>query len=236
VESFDAWAESYREAVERSISFSGQGLDHFTRRKAQELVRLAERHLGPTAALRALDVGCGVGFTDRFLAGAFQELHGVDVAAESVERARLDNPAVRYEICHDSTLPYPDGHFDLAFAICVAHHVEPPARRAWARELARVVRRGGIAALFEHNPLNPFTRLAVSRCEFDDGVELLGRREATALLASAGLKPLERRYIVFFPWPRSRAMRLEARLGRLPFGAQHLVAARRPPRCAGRAV
>ena len=89
------------------------------------------------------------------------------------------------------------------------------------------MRPGGVVALFEHNPLNPLTRLAVSRCEFDEGVELLGPGEAAALLSDAGLTPLERRYIVFFPWPRPRAMRLEAHLGRLPLGAQHVVAARR---------
>lgn len=224
---FDAYADSYREEVESSISFSGQSLDHFTRRKAEELVSLAERHLGPTAGLRALDVGCGVGFTDRFLDGSFGQLHGVDVAAEAVERARLNNPAVRYAVSDNSSLPYPDAQFDLAFAICVAHHVEPADRPSWARELARVVRPGGMVALFEHNPLNPLTRLAVSRCPFDEGVELLGPREATDLLTAAGLEPLERRYIVFFPWPRPRATRLEAHMGRLPLGAQHLVAARR---------
>jgi SAM-dependent methyltransferase len=224
---FDAYAGSYQEAVERSISFAGQGLDEFARRKADELVRLAERHLGEPARLRALDVGCGVGFTHRFLTGAFAQLHGVDVAPEAVERARVENPAVRYAVCDDSTLPYADEHFDLAFAICVAHHVDPEARRAWAGEIARVVRPGGIVALFEHNPLNPATRFAVSRCPFDEGVKLLGPRAAARLLSSAALEPVERRYIVFFPSPRPRALRLETRLGRLPLGAQHLVAARR---------
>jgi SAM-dependent methyltransferase len=227
VSRFDDYAGSYQEAVEGSISFSGQGLEHFARRKAQELVGLAERHLGAADRLRVLDVGCGVGLTDRFLAGAFGELHGTDLSADAVERARRENPSVQYAVCGKSTLPHPEAHFDLAFAICVAHHVGPADRPRWAGELARVVRPGGVVALFEHNPLNPLTRLAVSRCAFDEGVSLLGPQQAAALLASAGLEPVERRYIVFFPWPRPRAMRLEARLGRLPLGAQHLVAGRR---------
>ena len=225
--SFDAYAGSYQEAVERSIGFSGQGLDHFTRRKADELISLADRHMCEPRRVKALDVGCGVGCTDRYVAGAFGELHGVDVAAEAVERARRDNPEVQYAVSDGSSLPYSDGGFDLVFAICVAHHVEPVDRPRWAAELARVVRPGGVVALFEHNPLNPLTRLAVSRCEFDEGVELLGPGEAAALLSDAGLTPLERRYIVFFPGRRPRAMRLEAHLGRLPLGAQHVVAARR---------
>jgi SAM-dependent methyltransferase len=228
VSTFDPYAPCYQEAVESSISFSGQGLDHFARRKAQELVGLAERHLGGPSDLRVLDVGCGVGLTDRFLAGAFAELHGTDLAAEAVERARRENPSARYAVCDESALPYPDAHFDLAFAICVAHHIEPRDRQRWARELARVVRPGGVAALFEHNPLNPLTRLAVSRCPFDEGVQLLSPRDSAELLTSVELEPVERRYIVFFPWARPRAMSLEPRLRRLPLGAQHVVAARRP--------
>jgi hypothetical protein len=32
------------------------------------------------------------------------------------------------------------------------------------RRLVRVVRPGGVAAIVEHNPLNPLTRLVVARC------------------------------------------------------------------------
>ena len=82
-------------------------------------------------------------------------------------------------------------------------------------------------AVFEHNPLNPLTRLVVARCEFDEGVQLLPTREVRDLLAEAGLQPIERRYILFFPWRASFLQRLEARLAALPLGAQHLTAARR---------
>ena len=44
---------------------------------------------------------------------------------------------------------------------------------AFVAELARVVRPGGLVVVFEHNPLNPLTRLVVSRVTFDDGVRLL---------------------------------------------------------------
>ena len=37
--------------------------------------------------LSGLDVGCGVGLTDRFLVGRVGELHGVDTAEEAVARA-----------------------------------------------------------------------------------------------------------------------------------------------------
>ena len=101
-------------------------------------------------------------------------------------------------------------------------------RLAFAREMARVVRPGGIVAVFEHNPYNPLTRVAVSRCEFDEGVELLTRTEATRLLSEAGMETVESRYILFLPFAGAWVRRVDQRLWRLPIGAQHYEAARRP--------
>ncbi|MDX6449784.1 MAG: polyisoprenyl-phosphate glycosyltransferase, partial [Gaiellaceae bacterium] len=153
--------------------------------------------------------------------------HVVERLTPLFERAAAATPAVRYRTYDGKTLPFADQSFDLAFAVNVFHHVDPPDRAALAAELARVVRPGGIVAVFEHNPLNPLTRLVVSRCEFDAGVELLSTREVSALLTRAGLQPVERRYILFFPWRAAFLQRLEARLGPVPLGAQHLTAARR---------
>src|SRR5436305_12735617 len=93
---FDHHADTYREDVENAISWSGKDVDYFAEGKAKLLVELARRRLGDPAKLRALDVGCGVGVTDRFLADRFGELHGVDIASDAVEKARKANPAVHY--------------------------------------------------------------------------------------------------------------------------------------------
>ena len=66
---FDAYADSYGDAVQRSIDFAGVEHDFFTRRKAEHLLDLTRRLLGPPEQVRALDVGCGVGATDRYLTG-----------------------------------------------------------------------------------------------------------------------------------------------------------------------
>ena len=57
----DAYADSYADAVQRSIDFSGQDHETFTRRKALHLLDLTERRLGDPTRLAGLDVGCGVG-------------------------------------------------------------------------------------------------------------------------------------------------------------------------------
>jgi len=223
--SFDGYKDTYRDAVQDSIAFSGLDMEFFTERKANHLLRSVESRLGPPSKLRAVDVGCGVGLTDRLLAPLVGELHGVDMAEGLLETAARANPGVRYQCYDGARLPFNDGELDLSFAINVLHHVPLPARPSVVREMARVVRPGGIVALYEHNPLNPLTRLAVSRCAFDADAVLLGRRELTGLALGACLRSLAHDYIVFFPFRASVFSRVEQVLDWLPLGAQHCVLA-----------
>jgi SAM-dependent methyltransferase len=223
VSDFDAFKDSYKEQVERAISFVPQDHDYFTEVKARCLVDIARRRLGDPREVAALDVGCGIGETDRFLVEHFGRVHGVDVAAGTVEVAARSNPTVHYQVYDGEVLPFGDGTVDLAFAICVLHHVPPQSRGDLVAEMARVTRPGGVVALFEHNPLNPLTRRVVSRCDFDEDAVLLRQGEATRLLSALGLPVTERRYIVFFPFQRTVTATLERRLWWLPLGAQYYV-------------
>ena len=116
----------------------------------------------------------------------------------------------------------------MAFASCILHHVEAHERGRVVAEMARVVAPGGLVAVLEHNPANPLTRFVVSRCAFDEGVELLGPEFHEE---SAGERRRRSRsraaYIVFFPWRGRLFRRIEARLGSVPLGAQYAVAGRR---------
>jgi SAM-dependent methyltransferase len=222
---FDRVGESYQAAVDEAISFAGQEHDFYLEAKARRLVELARRHLGPGRPT-ALDVGCGPGLFDRHVASAF-ELHGVDVSPAMVERARETNPGVEYAVSEERWLPHADGRFDLAFAVCVIHHVAAPDRLPLLREMRRVVRPGGLVAVFEHNPWNPLTRRVVRACAFDEGVELMPRRELAALLRAAGLDVAAGEYLLFFPWRARLLQALERNLTGLPLGAQYVVAGRR---------
>ena len=219
--------DEYRQQVQKSISFLGQGIDYFTEVKATRLLGLAATHLGDTSQLKALDVGCGVGLTDKFLAGHFRELHGVDVDASSLKSAAEANPDARYSLYDGRTLPYPDGAFDLVFAVNVLHHVKPSLWPGFVGEMRRVARPGGMAAIFEHNPINPLTRLAVRRCEFDGDATLLYHRRLRRLIAQSGMNPLDSAYVLFCPFRSRLLSRVESRLGWLPLGAQHYAAGRK---------
>lgn len=93
--------------------------------------------------------------------------------------------------------------------------------------MARVLRPGGVAAIFEHNPLNPVTRRVVANCVFDEDATLLRRHTAARLLRDAGLRTTEHRYIAFLPFGGAKVAPLESALRRLPLGAQYFVAATR---------
>ena len=221
---FDAYDKSYRDEVQRSIGFARTDLDVFTEAKAEALIHLVRERLGDPTRVRALDVGCGSGETDRYLAPQLGELQGVDVSPAIIETAREQNPGVPYTAYDGERLPFEDGSFDFAFAVCVVHHVPPAQRRGFVRELARVVRSGGLVALAEHNPWNPLTRLAVARCAFDDDAVLLTAITARRLLADASIGAVGTSYIVFQPSRQPRLRALERRLRRLPLGAQYVTA------------
>jgi len=222
---FDTYSDSYRTDVEAALP-AGLDQDRFTAVKAAHVLELAGRRLGPPSGLTALDVGCGTGETDRHLAGAFGELHGVDVAEAALARARAANPAVEYRAYTGDRLPHDDDRFDISFSINVMHHVPPPGWDSFARELVRVTKPGGLVAVFEHNPLNPLTRRVVSRCVFDEDAVLLRQRRTRALLAAAGAPLDERRYILFIPSAAPWARTLERPLRMVPLGAQYYVAGR----------
>jgi SAM-dependent methyltransferase len=219
--------DTYEDEVQKSIDFVGQGLDFFVELKADYLVDLARRRLGDPKSLSFLDVGCGIGLTDEYLEGKVGVLHGIDVAEGVIERAGERNPWAEYSVFDGTTTPFRDDLFDVTFAICVLHHVEPAQWGGFVEEIARVTKRGGLLVVMEHNPLNPLTQLAVSRCAFDEDAVLLRARRTRKLLAAAKLIPTEARYIAFFPW-RGRMVRLaESCLRRLPLGAQYAVAGTR---------
>jgi SAM-dependent methyltransferase len=222
LKSFDRFEDSYESELEDVVRFSGQDADFFTRAKAHALCDLTWRHIGDPAELSVLDVGCAVGLTDTFLTPAFGRVAGVDISAPLVERAEARNPDASYAVYAGDRLPYEDGSFDVVFAFCVLHHVPVAERAAFVKEMHRVTSRRGIAVVGEHNPLNPLTRLVVSRCAFDEDAMLLGAREVNRLFEMARLRPVERRYILIAPWDVPLVRRVEQLLSPLPLGAQYL--------------
>jgi SAM-dependent methyltransferase len=219
-ELFDSYRSSYREVVQSSIDFSGLPHSFFMRAKADLLRELITRHLGPEKPAM-LDVGCGLGALHPLLHGIVGRLSGIDVSLDCIVQARDDNRDVDYSVFDGSSFPSDDANFDLVTAICVLHHVAPVARANFINEMRRVARPGGLVCIIEHNPLNPLTRLAVMRCEFDRDAVLLGAGSARRLLAASGLREIGAHHFLLLPWETKRARRIEGALSSIPLGAQY---------------
>ena len=219
---FDAYAKTYVDEVNRSIAFMGLKVDFATRVKAGYLLDLLGQHFGDSRKVRLLDIGCGTGGSHPLIADKLAGLCATDVSAASVAEAAAKNAGIDYRAYDGVRLPYDDHQFDAAMTICVMHHVPPAQWPAFAAEMKRIVRPGGLALVFEHNPLNPLTRRAVSNCEFDADAVLLGQRRTRALLGDAGFSAIKSRSILSVPsfGPGSRA--LDFALGRFSLGAQYV--------------
>jgi SAM-dependent methyltransferase len=222
---FDDYRADYEARIERSISFAGRDHAFFVAGKARRLLELISRHVGPPSRQRVLDIGCGPGIAHHYLR-EITGLEGVDVSESMIELARQANPNVRYEVGDALALPFEAKSFDVVVAITVLHHVEPPSWGACFQEMRRVLRPSGLAVIFEHNPLNPLTRVAVNRCDFDEDAVLLSRRETKRLMLTARFDIVDDGYMFVTPWDNAVACRLDRIARHLPLGAQYYMAGR----------
>lgn len=224
---FDRLADSYEDDISSAVAFSGLEHSFFIDVKRDHLVRLASQS-GAPAELDVLDVGCGLGTYHPGLKNTFHSLSGVDVSESSIERAAERHPFVTYASYDGARLPYPDNSFDVAFAICVVHHVPPAQWPGFLLEMRRVLRPSGQALIFEHNPYNPVTRHIVNSCEMDKDAVLLTPRRLRRLFDDAGFTAIKTRTILSVP-PKGAVLRwLDTVLGHLPLGAQYFLQARKP--------
>jgi SAM-dependent methyltransferase len=220
-ESFDEYRTTYRDIVSDSIAFSGLKHDFFMQAKADLIERRLRFDCAASGKPRALDIGCGIGTMHPYVRDLFSSIDGCDVSRQSIERARADNPYVKYRSYSGDRLPYDDGSFDFTIAVCVVHHVPPALWPGFFAEMKRVLRPGGTACVIEHNPLNPATRLAVLRCPFDKDAVLLRGRKVHGLFTDAGFTDVSYEYFLLLPSAGQTARRIERAAAKLPVGAQY---------------
>jgi ubiquinone/menaquinone biosynthesis C-methylase UbiE len=103
---------------------------------------------------RVLDVAAGNGNATLAAARRFARVVSTDyvpeLLAKGAERARADGLEVRFEVADAEGLPFPDGSFDVAMSTFGVMFTPEPVRAA--RELTRVVRRGGRIAMANWTP------------------------------------------------------------------------------------
>lgn len=219
---FDQYAQDYEAMQKDPIrrSFSSDGAFFYERK--WELIRAFFKSLERDPRnLSWLDVGCGRGDLLRLGQSTFASVSGCDVSEGMLKLC----PDIATRTMPDAVnLPFADESFDFLTAVCVYHHVEPEQRAALTREAARVLRRDGIFAVIEHNPVNPATQLIVRRLPMDRNAILLGAGETRHLQEAAGLTIMDTQYFLYFPERAYRNLSgLETALKGIPLGGQYAV-------------
>ena len=198
----------------------------FHLRKRDLILDFFRRRGTDTKALAYLDAGCGKGELLTALRPHFGHAAGCDVSAEMMRSIQGIETRVQDD---PMKIPFADASFDFITAVCVYHHVPPAARGALTVEIARALKPGGVFAIIEHNPVNPVTRLIVSRTPVDADAILLPAGETRRLLRGAGLGIAESRYFLYFPEKAYRPLGwLERFLEKVPLGGQYAVFGGRP--------
>lgn len=218
---FDAYTANYNDEINKALNFSGLNIDFFARVKNDYLVDILDARMGGASKVELLDVGCGVANAHKKLVGRVGKLAGIDVSSASIEVALRRNPGIQYEVFDGTVLPFAVRSFDAAFAINVFHHVPVAQRLALVSDIRRVLRPGGLFAIFEHNPLNPVTRHVVKSCAFDKDAVLLRRQDSEALLSAAGFSAIKTRYIIAIPAAGRLLRGMDRLFSRLPLGVQY---------------
>jgi 2-polyprenyl-3-methyl-5-hydroxy-6-metoxy-1,4-benzoquinol methylase len=218
---FDAFASSYQEHLDQSVRLSGEAADYFAAYKASYVVR----KLAPRGG-KLLDYGCGIGLLAASLKKRLPQMRidGFDISQESVDRIAA---GLRRQGTFTSDVRAVERSYDVIVLSNVLHHVRPEERVKLIVETTARLAENGKLVIFEHNPMNPLTRWAVSHCEFDRNAVLLNVGEAFHTLREAKLRVLTHEFIVFFPRLLAWFRPLEPSLHWCPLGAQYAIVAKR---------
>jgi SAM-dependent methyltransferase len=143
-----------------------------------------------------LNIGCGVGRVDKYLAPRVRELHAIDVSGEMIRRARtrlegLPNVRLREVRNKEFLSAFDSGRFDLVFSFLVLQHLEKEDAFLYLRDAARVLKPGGWLVTQFPNFLSPpytcgFVDSAGARPRGPDRVRAYTEPEVRHLLATAG--------------------------------------------------
>ncbi|MBI3871828.1 MAG: methyltransferase domain-containing protein [candidate division Zixibacteria bacterium] len=117
--------------------------------------------LGAISGRCLLEIGCGTGRLTRQFARAGAIVTGVDVSSAMVRKAKRSAECdgfkdIRIACGNVEALPFRNDSFDAIYGHSILHHLNISESAA---ELARVLRRGGVAVFVEPLGTNPALRL-----------------------------------------------------------------------------
>jgi len=142
-----------------------------------------------------LDVGCGTGNLTGFLVGLTGDagrVVAIDLSLEMIRRAREKHPSRRisWAECDAVRSPFSNGAFDRVFCHAVWPHLPDPT--AAAREVYRLLRKGGRLHIWHSIPREAVNQIHRSSGQAVQGDLLEPAAAVARLLESSGFEIAER--------------------------------------------
>ena len=124
-------------------------------RHAALFAKIIREEIPAPAPIDVLEWGCGPGRLIRhmpaLLSVRLHALSGTDYNGESIAWCRRHFPGIDFaENGLNPPLPFPDGRFDVVYSFSVFTHLSEAVQIAWARELHRVLKPGGLLVSTTH--------------------------------------------------------------------------------------
>ncbi len=191
-EHFDAIAQEYGAQFRPHVW--NLLLERRIRRLTAPLPSAAEAGIG-------LDLGCGLGLQAKAMRERGYRVIGVDPAFELLQQGRSDG--VPTAVGSALELPFADGSLDFVYSVGVLHHIlSREGQEQACREVARVLKPGGVFVVQETNTLNPLFRFYMGYVfpilsRIDEGTELW--LEPLRWQTVPGFEPGETDYFTFLP-------------------------------------
>ena len=167
----DYWDEGARRNaawyVDTTLAFDDPDMEKFFEGGEQIVATLLdESPVAPRERRRAVEIGSGLGRVCLALSSRFEEVVGVDVSPEMVQRARelVSDPKVSFQVGDGSGLSgIDDASVDLVVSFTVFQHIPKAAIvQRYLADAGRVLRPGGLLA-FQWNNEPGRARWAVRR-------------------------------------------------------------------------
>jgi ubiquinone/menaquinone biosynthesis C-methylase UbiE len=150
---WDKWADQFTDDQLREVGLNETNAENLCRVKL----------LGDVKGKRVLDVGCGTGVWSAILANRGAEVWGIDISPACVRvtlrRAGLQGveKQVHAEVMSAEEMTFEDGFFDVVHGQDIIHHLDA---EKFGKEIARVLKPGGVAVFKENCANNPFLMFA----------------------------------------------------------------------------
>lgn len=147
IDHYEESTVAYTEMLKKAWSADYPRLERYF---AKIMPKIEQMLANKKTKIKALDIGCGIGFGLKFLAkNGFKQLYGIDINKHSLEEARKVCPEAKIKFGDVYRIPFDAQTFDLIFLTEIIEHLDFPDQAF--EEISRILKSGGVLFLTTPN-------------------------------------------------------------------------------------